>query len=83
MTNLDMGHATTYSVLDDLHMSQRPWDTKAYLGWATAVTGTAWSVSTQRVPAENLRKERGIASFTVGQQHQILSLGQTGRSILE
>src|SRR5215475_5469829 len=79
IANIDFDQVLTVSALADLHMSKRPRNTVAHVGKAPAVPLTAGAVG----HAENLRESAGIAGFAIGEQDQLMTIGNALGCILQ
>src|SRR5262245_49883158 len=79
LANIDFDHALNFTPLDDLYMGQRARDTVTHVGKASAVPLTARTVGL----SENLWEQTGIAGFPIGEQDQLLPIGEALGYILQ
>src|SRR5579859_1336 len=72
VANIDFDQALAFTVLDDLHMGQRPRNTVAHGGKASIVALTTGTIGYSK----NLREQAGVAGFAVGEQDQLMTISK-------
>src|SRR5258708_22350101 len=79
VADIDFNQALAFTVLDDLHMGQRPRNTVTHGGKASIVALPTGAICYSK----NLRESAGIAGFALGEQYQVMTIGKPLRRLFQ